>query len=119
MTVVGGISGTSGGCWMSLRRIDIMRRQITRGALVSFVLALAPFEGADTALGQSNPTIGQPPGAVDGSILPFPPTPSGSRAGLTMQDSVYSKRVQPKRLADGAPNILIILMDDLGPATPS
>ena len=52
-------------------------------------------------------------------VLPFPPTPSASTAGLTMQDSVYKKRVEPKRLADGAPNILIILMDDVGPATPS
>lgn len=36
-----------------------------------------------------------------------------------MQDSSYKKRVEPKRLADGAPNILIILMDDVGPGTPS
>ncbi|QVL33744.1 arylsulfatase [Telmatocola sphagniphila] len=57
--------------------------------------------------------------AIDGSILPFPPTPSGSTPGLTMQDSIYKKRVEPKRLAEGAPNILIILMDDLGPGTPS
>jgi arylsulfatase len=55
----------------------------------------------------------------DGSVLPFPPTPSASKAGLTMQDSTYKKRVEPRRLADGAPNILIILMDDVGPATPS
>ena len=52
-------------------------------------------------------------------ILPFPPTPSASTAGLTMQDSTYKKRVEPKHLAAGAPNILIILMDDLGPGTPS
>ena len=52
-------------------------------------------------------------------VLPFPPTPSASTAGLTMQDSTYKKRVEPKRLADGAPNILIILMDDVGPATAS
>ena len=52
-------------------------------------------------------------------ILPFPPTPSASTAGLTMQDSSYKKRVEPKHLAEGAPNILIILMDDLGPGTPS
>ncbi len=52
-------------------------------------------------------------------ILPFPPTPSASTPGLTIPDSVYKKRVEPKHLADGAPNILIILMDDLGPATPS
>jgi arylsulfatase A-like enzyme len=52
-------------------------------------------------------------------ILPFPPTPSGSTPGLTIQDSVYKKRVEPKRLAEGAPNILVILMDDVGPGTPS
>jgi arylsulfatase A-like enzyme len=52
-------------------------------------------------------------------ILPFPPTPSASTAGPTLQDSVYKKRVAPKRLADGAPNILIVLIDDVGPALPS
>ena len=52
-------------------------------------------------------------------ILPFPPTPSASTAGLTMKDSTYKKRVETKHLSEGAPNILIILMDDLGPGTPS
>ena len=52
-------------------------------------------------------------------ILPFPPAPSASSPGLTIQDSSYKKRVEPKRLAKGAPNILVILMDDLGPGTAS
>ncbi|MEI7941444.1 MAG: sulfatase-like hydrolase/transferase, partial [Verrucomicrobiota bacterium] len=52
-------------------------------------------------------------------ILPFPPTPSASTAGLTMQDSTYKKRVEPKRVAEGVPNILIILMDDVGPGNPT
>jgi arylsulfatase A-like enzyme len=52
-------------------------------------------------------------------VLPFPPAPSGSIAELTMQESTYKKRVEPKHLAEGVPNILIILMDDLGPGTPS
>ncbi len=59
------------------------------------------------------------PAGIAQEILPFPPAPSGSVAGLTIQDSTYKKRVEPKRLAAGAPNILIILMDDVGPATPS
>ena len=59
------------------------------------------------------------PAAGAQEILPFPPTPSASTAGLTMQDSIYKKRIEPKHLAEGAPNILIILMDDLGPGTPS
>ncbi|HTE24595.1 arylsulfatase [Flavitalea sp.] len=57
--------------------------------------------------------------AVAQDALPFPPTPSASKAGLTMATSTYKKRVDPVRLAPGAPNILIILMDDAGPATPA
>jgi arylsulfatase A-like enzyme len=52
-------------------------------------------------------------------ILPFPPAPSGSQAGVTIESSTYKKRVEPKHLPADAPNILIILMDDVGPATPS
>ncbi len=55
----------------------------------------------------------------DGSVLPFPPTPSASTPGLTMKDSTYKKRIEPRRLPADAPNILVILMDDVGPATPS
>src|ERR1700733_8032295 len=51
--------------------------------------------------------------------LPFPPTPSASTAGRTMQESVYKRRVEPQRLPDGAPNILIVLIDDAGPGLPS
>ncbi len=33
-------------------------------------------------------------------VLPFPPPPSGSKAGLTMEDSTYKKRVEPRHLAE-------------------
>ncbi len=52
-------------------------------------------------------------------VLPFPPTPSASQAGVTIESSTYKKRVEPKRLPDNAPNILVILIDDVGPGTPS
>ena len=52
-------------------------------------------------------------------VLPFPPTPSASKAGLTMQTSTYQKRVAKNHLDKDAPNILIVLIDDAGPATPS
>jgi hypothetical protein len=55
---------------------------------------------------------------VDGTILPFPPPPSGSVAGRTMQESVYDPVPSERRLPDAAPNILIILIDDAGPALP-
>jgi arylsulfatase A-like enzyme len=77
-----------------------------RQALIAALCALLP-----------NAVLGAAPD--DGSVLPFPPTPSASKAGLTMETSTYKKRVEPKHLADGAPNILVILMDDLGPGTPA
>ncbi len=52
-------------------------------------------------------------------VLPFPTTPSASVAGRTMQESVYERRVEPRRLPDDAPNILIVLIDDAGPGLPS
>ena len=52
-------------------------------------------------------------------VLPFPPKPSGSTAGRTMQESVYSPRAATRRLPADAPNILIVLIDDVGPALPT
>ncbi len=50
----------------------------------------------------------------DGSVLPFPPTPSANKAGSTLQESTHHRRVEPNRLPADAPNILIILIDDVG-----
>jgi arylsulfatase A-like enzyme len=49
-------------------------------------------------------------------VLPFPPKPSGSTAGPTMKDSTYSPLPAVSHLPPGAPNILIVLIDDVGPA---
>ncbi len=57
--------------------------------------------------------------ATGQDILPFPPTPSASQAGVTIESSKYKKRVEPKRLKGEAPNILIVLIDDVGAGTPS
>jgi arylsulfatase A-like enzyme len=48
-------------------------------------------------------------------VLPFPPTPSGSTAGRTMQDSTYNPLPKVSHLPKNAPNILIVLIDDVGP----
>ena len=53
-----------------------------------------------------------------GQSLPFPSKPSGSIAGRTMQESIYSPLPEEKRLPDDAPNILIVLIDDAGPGLP-
>ncbi|MFV8299331.1 arylsulfatase [Mycolicibacterium fortuitum] len=55
----------------------------------------------------------------DGGVLPFPPVPSGSIAGRTLQESTYNPRAVPKRLHDDTPNIVIVLIDDAGPGLPS
>jgi len=48
-------------------------------------------------------------------ILPFPPKPSGSTAARTMQESTYSPLPAVSHLPKDAPNILIVLIDDVGP----
>lgn len=56
--------------------------------------------------------------ADDGSVLPFPISPSASTAGQTLQESVHKRRVEPDRLAKDAPNVLIVLIDDAGFGVP-
>ncbi|WP_186755948.1 arylsulfatase [Echinicola salinicaeni] len=48
-------------------------------------------------------------------ILPFPPTPSASKAGITLSESTHQKRQTVNHLPEDAPNIVIILIDDVGP----
>ena len=55
----------------------------------------------------------------DGSVLPFPPTPSASTAGPTLQESRHVRRVEPGHPPADAPNILIVLLDDVGFGLPS
>ena len=51
---------------------------------------------------------------ADGSVLPFPPVPSASVAGPTLQESKHQRRQEPNHLPAGAPNVLIVLLDDVG-----
>ena len=51
---------------------------------------------------------------ADGSVLPFQPTPSASVAAPRLQDSKHQRRVEQNHLPKNAPNILIILLDDVG-----
>ena len=59
------------------------------------------------------------PKLPNGATLPFPPTPSASVAGRTLQESTYAQRVTPPRLHDDPPNIVIVLIDDAGPGLPT
>jgi len=63
--------------------------------------------------------LGAPSSLLAQDSLPFPPTPSGSKAARTMQESTYKPNIPVRRLPAAAPNILIIMLDDTGPALPS
>jgi arylsulfatase A-like enzyme len=51
---------------------------------------------------------------AEGTVLPFPPAPSESKAGYTLAASTHQRRRAPRRLPDDAPNVLIVLLDDVG-----
>ena len=53
-----------------------------------------------------------------GAVLPFPPTPSTSIARPRLQDSVLKPWADPQRLPADAPNILIVMIDDVGFGVP-
>ncbi len=54
------------------------------------------------------------PAPADGSVLPFQPVPSASVAAPRLQDAKHQRRVEQNHLPKNAPNILIILLDDVG-----
>ncbi|QJW98571.1 arylsulfatase [Frigoriglobus tundricola] len=89
--------------------------------LLTAVFALGGFSGWMAASGRLADlfTREQTTAAKgDGSVLPFPPTPSASVAGPTVRDSKMAWRKEPDRLKPGAPNVLIVLIDDVGFGTP-
>lgn len=81
-------------------------------ALLATCVLLASAYLVPDALAQANQA------ARPGEILPFPPAPSPSKAGPTIAESVYEPTKPMSRLPDNAPNILIIMLDDVGPALP-
>jgi arylsulfatase len=92
---------------------DTMR---TRSALPTLtLLAVGALLGWLAASGR--PTLAQdrggPPAASDGRQLPRPDPAFGGKVGETIKDSTPSYP-QPVRAPKGAPNVLLILLDDVG-----
>src|ERR1700722_19351507 len=50
--------------------------------------------------------------------LPPRPKPSGSTAGITIRQSNYNPLPPSRYLPPDAPNVIILLIDDAGPALP-
>lgn len=74
--------------------------------------------GLSATLLYTTSALAAPP-VADGSVLPFPPVPSASLAAPTLQASKHQRREEANHLPAGAPNILIILLDDVGFGLPS
>ena len=66
---------------------------------------------------ENRSVIGEP--LPPARTLPFPPKASGSVAGRTIQESTYSPKQPIRHLPENAPNVVVILIDDAGPALPS
>lgn len=56
--------------------------------------------------------------AMSQESLPFPAKRSGSEAGPTIADSTYNPLPAQSFLPENAPNIIVIMLDDVGPALP-
>ena len=91
----------------------IFKKKFYKGAIIKTSIDLSKMLLCST-LGLAAP-VGN---VIAQDTLPFPPTPSGSIAGRTMQESVYNPLPKKSHLPADAPNILIILIDDAGPGTP-
>jgi hypothetical protein len=91
-----------------------MNWKLTNGAthlMSNLVTRILPVIAASMALALPHGGLAQ---VTDGSVLPFPPVPSASTAGPTLATSVHKRRAEPDHLPADAPNILIILLDDVG-----
>lgn len=83
-----------------------MRRTSLRLLMRSTILLASALALTVPAQAQSVPN--------DGSVLPFPPAPMAGKAEPRLQDSTMIWPEEPRRLPEGAPNILIVLLDDVG-----
>src|SRR5271167_1381179 len=88
---------------------------ITRRRLVKLMNGVAAGVGAAVIAGkETTGALAQQVKDTLGSVLPFPPVPTASTAGPTLQESKHVRRPEPNHLPPDAPNILIVLLDDVG-----
>ncbi len=57
-------------------------------------------------------SVAQPPD--DGAVLPFPTPPTASVAAPALKDSTMVWRKSVRRLPESAPNVVVIMLDDVG-----
>src|SRR5208337_5000982 len=91
------------------------RGGLTRRRLVKIINGVGAGIGAAVIAGKAT-TVAFAQQVKDalGSVLPFQPVPTASTAGPTLQESKHVRRAEPNHLSPDAPNILIVLLDDVG-----
>lgn len=87
--------------------------------LWSMLFGLAGCNKSQTGAKSAEGTTSVSEASADGSVLPFPPVPSASVTNETLAESKHIRRAQAAHLPEDAPNILIVLMDDVGFGTAS
>jgi arylsulfatase A-like enzyme len=80
----------------------------------SHLLSIAALLCIGVSVTAQSHAAGKSTAPTDGSVLPFPATPSASVAAPRLQDSKHQRRTETSHLPKDAPNILIILLDDVG-----
>jgi arylsulfatase len=102
----------------SVQTIKNFEKMILKPHFSCFVLLLLFLSSFETF--QKVPTqVKKVSVPADGSVLPFPEPPSASIAGKTLAESKMIRRKHPSHTNADAPNIVIVLMDDVGFGTPS
>jgi arylsulfatase A-like enzyme len=95
----------------TLRRLVVaVLCMLLSSGLISVAWARASASATTSAKSAASPAATP----SDGSVLPFPPVPSASIARPRLQDSLHKRRAQPQHLKADAPNVLIVLLDDVG-----
>lgn len=94
---------------MSDRRRAMVRNAIVSSSLIAVVSASAVSLAEDAKPPAANPPVL----AAEANVLPRPQAPFAGRIGITAADSTpdFPKQVAAPR---GAPNVLLILTDDVG-----
>ncbi len=77
-------------------------------------LSLAALLCISAGVGMPGHAVEKTTAPADGSVLPFPSVPSASVAKPRLQDSTHKRRAEPQHLKPGAPNVLVVLIDDVG-----
>ena len=103
--------GTSSQSDQSVNRRDLLLAGTS--AVAASALGATSLSEVAQAQQAAPPANALPMGQLDRSKLPMPEPPFGGKIGKTYQDSVaeWPKLPAPP---DGAPNVVIILLDDVG-----